>query len=132
MREALHGQRFPDGKGNQVKRNHALYRESVGPDGEIKQTVKWIDIDTASPEDYAAAEAWRRMGMANDATQLTVDRNYFVEKNPGSEEVLGQLSLDFTDDAAERLDHSGGYPEARPPEEADEEEEDDGGSPVGV
>lgn len=83
------------------KRYVRTYHATKTKAGDGKQTTLWGDVRTAQPEHMDVAFQQRRSQIVGDCTQLRNDVDSFNDNNTFGAHF--QLELDFTDDAAERL-----------------------------
>lgn len=94
---AFREQHHRDPQERYVRTFHAT--NSKAADG--KQTTFWGDVRTAAPDHMEVAFQQRRSQIVGDCTQLKNDVDSFNDNN--SYGAYFQLELNFTDDAAERL-----------------------------
>lgn len=97
-----------DAKGRRVRRNHALKRNIIQPDGTYKQMNFWQEIDIAQPQFMQASFAQRRASVADKLFQLKQDSDSYNENWNKAKPI--QISFVFDEDMEER-ENSGEYPE---------------------
>lgn len=83
------------------KREVRTYHAVITNEGGGKKTTQWGDVRKADPEYMEVAFQQRRSQIVGDCTQLRNDVDSFNDNNNYGAHF--QLELDFTEDAAERL-----------------------------
>lgn len=95
MASALRDEMATDARGRRYRKNHAV---RIKKDG-IQQTF-WGILGFAPEEHMRKSFSQRREQIIGDCMQLKTDVDVYNDANPKQERI--QLSLDFTDDIAER------------------------------